>query len=57
MHTQGLWDVDDGFFYDVIRFPDGGAVPVKARSMVGVVPLLAVTTLHPAAGSKAAGLH
>ena len=52
MHSQGLWDVDDGFFYDVIRFPDGSSLPVKVRSMVGVVPLLAVTTLHPALAAK-----
>jgi hypothetical protein len=52
MHSQGLWDVDDGFFYDVIRFPDGSFLPLKVRSMVGVVPLLAVTTLHPALAAK-----
>lgn len=52
MHSQGLWDVDDGFFYDVIRFPDGSRTPTKVRSLVGVVPLLAVTTLHPALAAK-----
>ena len=52
MHGQGLWDVDDGFFYDVMKFPDGGVVPVKARSLVGVVPILAVTTLHPELAAK-----
>ena len=52
MQTQGLWDVDDGFFYDVIKFPDGHSEPVKARSLVGVVPLLAVTTLHPELAAK-----
>ncbi len=52
MHTQGLWDVEDGFFYDVIKFPDGHSAPVKARSLVGVVPLLAVTTLHPELAAK-----
>ena len=51
MH-KGLWDADDGFFYDVIRFPDGSSTPVRARSMVGVVPVLAVTTLHPALAAK-----
>jgi hypothetical protein len=51
MH-KGLWDPDDGFFYDVIRFPDGSSTPVKVRSMVGVVPVLAVTTLHPALAAK-----
>jgi hypothetical protein len=52
MHEQGLWDEDDGFFYDVIKFSDGGSTPVKVRSMVGVVPLLAVTTLHPELAAK-----
>jgi hypothetical protein len=52
MHSRGLWDVEDGFFYDVIRFADGGATPVKVRSLVGVVPILAVTTLHPQLAAK-----
>jgi hypothetical protein len=52
METQGLWNVEDGFFYDVMKFPDGQAVPIKARTLVGVVPLLAVTTLHPELAAK-----
>jgi hypothetical protein len=52
MHSQGLWDIDDGFFYDVMKFSDGDAVPVKARTIVGVVPILAVTTLHPQLAAK-----
>ncbi|HXW82053.1 MAG TPA: hypothetical protein VEJ84_21330, partial [Acidimicrobiales bacterium] len=52
MHSQGLWDVDDGFFYDVMKLSSGDVVPVKARTMVGVVPLLAVTTLHPELAAK-----
>lgn len=52
MHNRGLWDLEDGFFYDVIRFADGSSTPVKVRSMVGVVPLLAVTTIHPALAAK-----
>lgn len=38
-----LWDEEDGFFYDVLRFPDGGATRLKVRSMVGLLPLMAVT--------------
>jgi Mannosylglycerate hydrolase MGH1-like glycoside hydrolase domain len=38
----GLWDEDDGFFYDVVRLPDGDQQPIKIRSMVGLIPLLAV---------------
>jgi hypothetical protein len=52
MHTRGLWDIEDGFFYDVIKFADGGSTPVRVRSMVGVVPLMAVTTLHPRLAAK-----
>jgi Glycosyl hydrolase family 63 C-terminal domain len=44
---MGLWDKEDGFFYDVLKFPDGGHFPVKVRSMVGLIPLFAVETLEP----------
>src|SRR6202453_594581 len=44
---MGLWDKTDGFFYDVLKFPDGGHFPVKIRSMVGLIPLFAVETLEP----------
>ena len=37
-----LWDEADGFFYDVLRLPGQGAVPMKVRSMVGLIPLFAV---------------
>jgi len=43
---RGLWDAKDGFFYDVLKFPDGGHFPVKIRSMVGLIPLFAVETLE-----------
>ncbi|HYK79047.1 MAG TPA: hypothetical protein VEU95_05430, partial [Micropepsaceae bacterium] len=39
----GMWDEEDGFFYDVLRLPDGGAQRLKVRSMVGLLPLCAVT--------------
>jgi mannosylglycerate hydrolase MGH1-like protein/glycosyl hydrolase family 63 len=39
----GMWDEEDGFFYDVLRFPDGRAQRLKVRSMVGLLPLCAVT--------------
>jgi hypothetical protein len=42
-----LWDEEDGFFYDVLRTPDGDSVPLKVRSMVGLIPLFAVTTIEP----------
>ena len=39
----GMWDEEDGFFYDVLRRPDGQAERLKVRSMVGLLPLCAVT--------------
>jgi hypothetical protein len=38
----GMWDEEDGFFYDVLRWPDGGVQRLKVRSMVGLLPLCAV---------------
>ncbi len=43
----GLWDENDQFFYDVLRFPDGAMMPLKVRSMVGLIPLYAVEILEP----------
>ncbi len=43
----GLWDEEDKFFYDVLHLPDGAMVPLKVRSMVGLIPLFAVETLEP----------
>jgi len=40
-----LWDENDGFYYDVLRIPNGGSLPLKVRSMVGLIPLFAVETL------------
>jgi hypothetical protein len=37
-----MWDEEDGFFYDVLRLPDGTAMRLKVRSMVGLLPLAAV---------------
>ena len=44
---RGLWDEEDGFYYDVLRFPDGHAMPLKITSAVGLVPLFCVETLEP----------
>ena len=41
----GLWDETDGFFYDVLRQPDGGSVSLKVRSVVGLIPLAAATVM------------
>jgi len=43
----GLWDEADGFYYDVLNLPNGTMIPMKVRSMVGLIPLFAVETLEP----------
>ena len=40
-----MWDEEDGFFYDLLRLPDGTAMRLKVRSMVGLLPLCATTVL------------
>jgi hypothetical protein len=42
-----LWDEEDGFFHDVLHCADGRQVPIKVRSMVGLIPLFAVETIEP----------
>jgi hypothetical protein len=44
-----MWDEEDGFYYDVLRLPDGSATRLKVRSMVGLLPLCA-TTIFPIEG-------
>ncbi|MFZ0590382.1 MAG: glucosidase, partial [Bryobacteraceae bacterium] len=44
---DGMWDEEDGFYYDVLRFPDGSAKRLKVRSMVGLLPLCATTVIEP----------
>jgi len=41
-----LWDEDDGFFYDVLRYPDGSFNKFRVRSLVGIIPLYAAETLR-----------
>jgi hypothetical protein len=52
MHDRGgegieLWDDTDGFFYDVLHLPDNRHQYLRVRSLVGLIPLLAVETLEP----------
>jgi hypothetical protein len=42
-----LWDEIDEFYYDELHLPDGKKIPLKVRSMVGLIPLFAVETLEP----------
>ncbi|AMK76521.1 MULTISPECIES: MGH1-like glycoside hydrolase domain-containing protein [Methylomonas] len=43
----GLWDEEDQFFYDVLRSPDGNMIPLRVRSMIGLIPFYAVEILEP----------
>jgi len=44
--NYNLWDEQDGFFYDVLRYPDGHFEKLRVRSMVGLIPLYAVERLE-----------
>ncbi len=44
--NTSMWDEEDGFYYDVLRLPDGQAQRLKVRSMVGLLPLCAATTFE-----------
>ena len=45
-HHDEMWDEEDGFFYDLLRLPDGQAMRLKVRSMVGLLPLCASTVFE-----------
>jgi Mannosylglycerate hydrolase MGH1-like glycoside hydrolase domain len=45
MTRSGLWDPDDGFFYDALKLADGSSVPIKVHSMVGLIPLLPTASI------------
>jgi len=43
---DGMWDEEDGFYYDILRLPDGASTRLKVRSMVGLLPLCAATVIE-----------
>src|SRR5581483_29905 len=45
--AEGMWDEEDGFYYDILRLPDGSCTRLKVRSMVGLLPLCATTHIEP----------
>ena len=55
--NEGMWDEQDGFFYDRLTLPDGSVHSIKVRSMVGVLPLFASIVLDDRAiqGSRRLG--
>jgi len=44
---SGLWDEDDGFYYDVLKLPDGRAIRMRTQTIAGLVPLFAIATHKP----------
>ncbi|HXM54770.1 MAG TPA: glucosidase, partial [Candidatus Dormibacteraeota bacterium] len=52
INSRGLWDEEDGLYHDVLHTDDGNAVPIRARSIVGLIPLLAVTVLPAAVRNR-----
>jgi hypothetical protein len=51
-HQDAMWDEQDGFFYDVLRLPDGEGMRLKVRSMVGLLPLCASTMFESGVETK-----
>jgi hypothetical protein len=47
MGPGGMWDDADGFYYDVLRLPDGRTSRLKVRSMVGLLPICAASVIEP----------
>ncbi len=46
VHEDEMWDEEDGFFYDLLRLPDGRCQRLKVRSMVGLLPMCAVSVIE-----------
>jgi hypothetical protein len=51
-HGDEMWDEEDGFYYDVLRLPNGEAFRLKVRSMVGLLPLCASTVIEAGTAAK-----
>lgn len=47
-----MWDDEDGFFYDLMRLPDGSSTRLAIRSVVGLLPLAATTLISPQTGDR-----
>jgi hypothetical protein len=55
-HPDELWDEDEGFFYDVLRLPDGSGQRLKVRSLVGLLPMCATAVVEADTLQKFPGL-
>jgi len=56
LNSQGLWDDEAGFYYDVLLCPNGETVPIKVQSLVGMLPLLPTASVPRAATARAAAV-
>jgi Mannosylglycerate hydrolase MGH1-like glycoside hydrolase domain len=54
--SDGMWDEEDGFYYDLLRLPDGSATRLKVRSMVGLLPLCATTIVEASSRARFPGV-
>ena len=52
-----LWDEEDGFFYDVLRYPNGEFHKFRVRSLVGLIPLYAIDVLDESGPRDDADVH
>ncbi len=50
--NAGLWDEGDAYFYDVLHLADGTAVPIKVKSLVGLIPVTAAAEYHTGEASR-----
>jgi hypothetical protein len=54
--SDGMWDEEDGFYYDLLRLPDGSATRLKVRSLVGLLPLCATTIVEASMRERIPGV-
>ena len=54
--SHGMWDEADGFYYDLLRLPDGTATRLKVRSLVGLLPLCATTIVEASTRDRIPGV-
>jgi hypothetical protein len=55
-NNEALWDEEDGFYYDLLRLPDGRAERLRVRSLVGLLPLAAAALVTPQAERRLPGI-
>ncbi len=54
--SDSMWDEEDGFYYDLLRLPDGSATRLKVRSLVGLLPLCATTIVEASVRERFPGV-